>query len=92
MKREARGTASVPVRLWVYKCNALNLPHQVAWGDWDEVFSSQRVVSIKVADRHELGRVQTLYPGRNTTWTLAHDALVERLPVGVLQTGARVVA
>jgi hypothetical protein len=29
--------ASVP--LWVYKCNALNLPHQVAWGDWEEVFS-----------------------------------------------------
>jgi 2-polyprenyl-6-methoxyphenol hydroxylase-like FAD-dependent oxidoreductase len=54
-------------------------------------FPSQRVVSIKVADRHELGRVQTLYPGRNTTWTLAHDALVERLPAGVLQTGARLV-
>jgi Domain of unknown function (DUF3883) len=29
--------ASVP--LWVYKCNARNLPHQVAWGDWEEVFS-----------------------------------------------------
>jgi hypothetical protein len=42
MKREARGAASVPVRLWVYKCNALNLPHQVAWGDWDEVFSGKR--------------------------------------------------
>jgi 2,6-dihydroxypyridine 3-monooxygenase len=54
-------------------------------------FPSQRVVSIKVADRHELGRVRTLYPGRNTTWTLTHDALLERLPAGVLQTGARVV-
>jgi hypothetical protein len=42
MTREASETALVPVRLWVYKCNALNLPHQVAWGDWDEVFSGKR--------------------------------------------------
>ena len=32
-------------------------------------FPSQRVISVKMADRPELGRVQTLYPGRNTTWT-----------------------
>jgi hypothetical protein len=44
MKRETREAALAPVRLWVYKCNALNLPHQVAWGDWDEVFSSGRPI------------------------------------------------
>jgi 2,6-dihydroxypyridine 3-monooxygenase len=54
-------------------------------------FPSQRVVSVKMADRHELGRVQTLWPGRNTTWTLAHDALVQRLPPGTYHTGARLV-
>jgi 2-polyprenyl-6-methoxyphenol hydroxylase-like FAD-dependent oxidoreductase len=57
----------------------------------DEIipFPSERVVSVKVADRREVGRVQTLYPGRNTTWTLAHHALTERLPAGSLQTGVR---
>ena len=57
----------------------------------DEIvpFPSERVISVKVADRREVGRVQTLYPGRNTTWTLAHDALTQRLPADTLQTGAR---
>ncbi len=54
-------------------------------------FPSQRITSIKVADRREMGRVQTLYPGRNTTWTLAHDALTQRLPADTLHTGARLV-
>jgi 2,6-dihydroxypyridine 3-monooxygenase len=54
-------------------------------------FPSQRVISVKMADRRELGRVQTLYPGRNTTWTLAHDALIQRLPADTLHTGARLV-
>ncbi len=54
-------------------------------------FPSQRVISIKMADRRELGRVQTLWPGRNTTWTLAHDALTQRLPAETLHTGARLV-
>jgi 2-polyprenyl-6-methoxyphenol hydroxylase-like FAD-dependent oxidoreductase len=54
-------------------------------------FPSQRVISIKMADRRELGRVQTLWPGRNTTWTLAHDALIQRLPAETLHTGARLV-
>ncbi len=54
-------------------------------------FPSQRITSIRVADRRELGRVQTLYPGRNTTWTLAHDALTQRLPADTLHTGARLV-
>jgi 2-polyprenyl-6-methoxyphenol hydroxylase-like FAD-dependent oxidoreductase len=57
----------------------------------DEIvpFPSERVVSVKVADRREVGRVQTLNPGRNTTWTLAHGALTQRLPADTLQTGAR---
>ena len=54
-------------------------------------FPSERVISIKIADRREAGRVQTLYPGRNTTWTLAHHALTRRLPEHALHTGARLV-
>jgi 2,6-dihydroxypyridine 3-monooxygenase len=54
-------------------------------------FPSERVISIKVADRREAGRVQTLYPGRNTTWTLIHHALTRRIPSGTLHSGARLV-
>ena len=54
-------------------------------------FPSERVISIKVADRREAGRVQTLYPGRNTTWTLIHHALTRRIPIGTLHSGARLV-
>ncbi len=54
-------------------------------------FPSQRITSIKVADRRELGRVLTLYPGRNTTWTLTHDALTQRLSADTLHMGARLV-
>jgi 2-polyprenyl-6-methoxyphenol hydroxylase-like FAD-dependent oxidoreductase len=59
----------------------------------DEIvpFPSQRITSIKVADRRELGRVHTLYSDQNTTWTLAHGALSQRLPVDTLHTGARLV-
>lgn len=57
----------------------------------DEVipFNSERVVSVKIADRREAGRVHTLYPGRNTTWTLLHHSLAQRLPVGTFHTGKR---
>jgi len=54
-------------------------------------FASERVVSIKIADRREIGRVQTIYPGRNTTWTLLHQALVSRLPSGTLYAGKRLI-
>jgi 2-polyprenyl-6-methoxyphenol hydroxylase-like FAD-dependent oxidoreductase len=59
----------------------------------DEIvpFPSQRITSIKVADRRELGRVHTLYSDQNTTWTLAHGALTQRLPADTLHTGARLV-
>jgi 2,6-dihydroxypyridine 3-monooxygenase len=52
-------------------------------------FASERVVSIKIADRREVGRFHTIYPGRNTTWTLLHKALISRLPEGSLHTGKR---
>jgi 2-polyprenyl-6-methoxyphenol hydroxylase-like FAD-dependent oxidoreductase len=52
-------------------------------------FESERVVSIKIKDRREVGRVQTIYPGRNTTWTLLHQALIARLPKDSLHTGKR---
>lgn len=52
-------------------------------------FESERVVSIKVLDRREVGRIHTIYPGRNTTWTLLHRALIEQLPSGSFHTGKR---
>ncbi|SRR5579875_36318 len=55
-------------------------------------FESERVVSIKIADRREVGRVHTIYPGRNTTWTLLHQALIERLPQGSLHTGKQLIS
>jgi len=59
--------------------------------DQEEIipFESERVVSIKIADRAEVGRVHTIYPGRNTTWTLLHQALISRLPKGNLHAGKR---
>lgn len=50
--------------------------------DQDEIvpFPSERVISIKVLDRHRAGRVSQLWPGRNTTWNLLHDALMRRIP------------
>lgn len=59
--------------------------------DQEEIipFASERVVSIKIADRREVGRVHTIYPGRNTTWTLLHQALISRLPKGSLHAGKR---
>lgn len=29
---------------WVYKCNSLNRPHQPAYGDWNELFSSSKPI------------------------------------------------
>lgn len=54
-------------------------------------FESERVISIKIADRREVGRVHTIYPGRNTTWTLLHQALLSRLPKGHLHAGKRLI-
>lgn len=42
-------------------------------------FPSERVVSIKMVDRHEIGRAESYYPGRNTTWPLISGALARRM-------------
>ncbi|PZG08928.1 FAD-dependent monooxygenase [Nonomuraea aridisoli] len=48
-------------------------------------FPSERVVAVHVSDRQEVGRVHTIYPGRNTGWHLLNTALLNRLPDGWLQ-------
>lgn len=42
-------------------------------------FNTTRVSSIRIASRAESGRVEYLYPGRNTTWTDLHRSLASRL-------------
>ena len=53
-------------------------------------FTSERVVAVEVLDRSVAGNVATIYPGRNTTWTMLHRALSSRLPAGTVVTGTRV--
>jgi 2-polyprenyl-6-methoxyphenol hydroxylase-like FAD-dependent oxidoreductase len=53
-------------------------------------FTSERVVAVKVADRQEVDRTHTFYPGRSTAWHLINSALLERLPQGWLRLGSRV--
>lgn len=53
-------------------------------------FTSERIVRIAIADRAERNRTQVMFPGRNTTWTLLHAALVKRLPDGAVHHGRRV--
>ncbi|GAA3832125.1 FAD binding domain-containing protein [Sphaerisporangium flaviroseum] len=55
-------------------------------------YPSERVVTIKVADQLEAGRVQTLYPGRNTIWQLINNSLLSRLPAEHLHTAMRATA
>lgn len=54
-------------------------------------FASEQVLSIKIADRHEVGRFHTMYPGRNTTWTRFHQALASRLAPGSWHPGKRLI-
>ncbi|MGP4103842.1 hypothetical protein [Nonomuraea sp. KM90] len=54
-------------------------------------FPSERIVSIKIADRHEARRFDTLYPARHSTWHLINNSLIARLPEGMLHPGKRVV-
>lgn len=60
--------------------------------DQDEVvpITSERVVSIRVLNHREADRVQTIYPGRTTTWTLLNGALRSRLAPGTYHSGKRV--
>ncbi|MEU6721663.1 FAD-dependent monooxygenase [Nonomuraea sp. NPDC046802] len=42
-------------------------------------FPSERVTSITVADRREVGRSETIYPGRQTMWQLWNNNMLDRL-------------
>ncbi|GAA1690640.1 FAD binding domain-containing protein [Nonomuraea maheshkhaliensis] len=53
-------------------------------------FPSERVTTIRIADRKETGRVHSVYPGRNTAWHVLNSALLNRLPDTWLRTGNRV--
>ncbi|MEV2241103.1 FAD-dependent monooxygenase [Micromonospora sp. NPDC049891] len=53
---------------------------------------SEAIVEMSIRDRHPAETIRRTYPGRNTTWTLLHQALTRRLPAGVLHTGMQVTA
>jgi len=53
-------------------------------------FPTENTMHIKVCDRRPVETVRRTYPGRLTTWTLLHRALMARMPTGLLRTGARV--
>ncbi|WP_435585895.1 FAD-dependent monooxygenase [Micromonospora aurantiaca (nom. illeg.)] len=53
---------------------------------------SEAIVQMTVRDRHPAETFRRTYPGRNTTWTLLHQALTRRLPTGVLHSGMKVTA
>jgi 2-polyprenyl-6-methoxyphenol hydroxylase-like FAD-dependent oxidoreductase len=53
-------------------------------------FPSEQVVAVHLANRREVDRTQTLYPGRNTAWHLLNDQLLRRLAPGQLHLGQRV--
>ena len=53
-------------------------------------YDSETVMQITVCDRRPAQTRRHLYPGRNTTWTLLHTALVRRLPADRWHTGTRV--
>lgn len=55
-------------------------------------FPSERVVSIKMVDRREVGRAQSFYPGRNTTWPLISGALARRMAPDTYVGSKRVAA
>ncbi|GIJ08412.1 FAD-dependent monooxygenase [Micromonospora andamanensis] len=58
----------------------------------DEIVAhpSETVLEVTLRYRQPIHIARHLYPGRNTTWSLLHYALIRRLPAGVLQTGRRV--
>ncbi|MEU4244303.1 FAD-dependent monooxygenase [Actinoplanes sp. NPDC026619] len=55
-------------------------------------YNSETVMDITVCGRRRGSEHRHLYAGRNTTWTLLHQALTRRLPTGTLHTGKRVTA
>lgn len=61
--------------------------------DQDEIipFRSERVISIKVLDRKGMKSTKQYWPGRNSTWNTLHDALMRKLPEGIMHNSHRVV-
>jgi 2-polyprenyl-6-methoxyphenol hydroxylase-like FAD-dependent oxidoreductase len=53
-------------------------------------YPSERIVRMSVQDRCPRDAVTYMYPGRNTTWTLLHQALTARLPGRIVHTGHQV--
>jgi 2,6-dihydroxypyridine 3-monooxygenase len=53
-------------------------------------FASQNIMHITVRERRATEVVRRTYPGRNTTWSLLHYALMAHLPAGLIHTGHRV--
>jgi 2,6-dihydroxypyridine 3-monooxygenase len=53
---------------------------------------TETIKQIAVRDRTAADVVTRTYPGRLTTWTLLHRALMARVPAEVVHTGRRVTA
>lgn len=53
-------------------------------------YDSEAVMDITVCHRRPKAEHRHLFAGRNTTWTLLHQALTRRLPAGLAHTGKRV--
>jgi hypothetical protein len=53
-------------------------------------YDSETVMHVTVCRRRPGPARRNLYAGRNTTWTLLHNALNRRLPADALRTGTRV--
>ncbi len=71
---------------------ALEVLDRLAISQSEFAFDSEIVWQVTVRARQPIYTRRQVYPGRNTTWTLLHAALTNRLPAGVLRTGRRVAA
>jgi 2,6-dihydroxypyridine 3-monooxygenase len=60
--------------------------------DQDEIvrFPSESIVQMTMRAQQPPDVVRRVYPGRHTTWSLLHHALVDRLPTRLVHAGARV--
>lgn len=52
--------------------------------------NTERVVHLHVSERRRNDCTESIYPGRNTTWTHLHRALATRLPNGVVRFGSKI--
>lgn len=53
-------------------------------------FPSECIMHMRMRPHGGPDVVRRVYPGRNTTWTLLHGALMRRLPDAIVHTGRRV--